>query len=429
MTARCFLDAKERITPRQPRTVQVPNVAEAVGTPAVSRKASARRKKLYASDCKLATRYLSALVLSTAFGLLAACSRETPAAASKPPVTADPDLFTADHPEFFKTAKAELRRLPTQVTANGVVSPDVNRTIHVTSLGSGRVVDLKVKLGDSVKKGQTLLVISSPDLASAFADYEKAKADEALSRKALDRAQMLYDRGAIAAKDLEVAQDAEDKAKVDLQTADHRVTILGGEPAKPSPLLELKSPVDGTIIEQNVAGAEGIKSLDNSPNLFTVANLGQVWVVCDVFENDLGEVHLGDSAEIRLNAFPDRVLNGRVADISRVLDPNTRSAKVRIVLPNPDGSLRTGMFAVATFRSRKLTDRIVVPATSVIRLHDKDWVFRKEGQNQFRKIAINADGLAPDGMQEIREGVHASDELVTNALEFSTEVAEKRAGQ
>jgi membrane fusion protein, heavy metal efflux system len=361
--------------------------------------------------------------------MLAACSRETPAAASKPPVTLDPDVFTADHPELFKTAKAELRQLPTQVTANGVISPDVNRTIHVTSLGSGRVVDLKVKLGDAVKKGQTLLVISSPDLASAFADYQKAKADEALSRKALDRAQMLYDRGAIAAKDLEVAQDAEDKAKVDLDTADHHVRILGGDPSKPGPLLELRSPIDGTIVEQNVAGAEGIKSLDNSPNLFTIANLGQVWVVCDVFENDLGDVHLDDSAEIRLNAFPDRVFKGRVADISRVLDPNTRSAKVRIVLPNLDGSLRTGMFAVATFRSRKLTDRIVVPATAVMRLHDKDWVFRKEGSDQFRKIVISADGLAPDGMQEIRSGVKPGDELVTNALEFSTDVAEKRAGQ
>jgi len=376
----------------------------------------------------LSARVITALLI-TALALLTSCSRETPAAASKPPVTLDPDVFTADHPELFKTAKAELRQLPTQITANGVISPDVNRTIHVTSLGSGRVVDLKVKLGDAVKKGQTLLAISSPDLASAFSDYEKARADEALSRKALDRAQMLYDRGAIATKDLEVAQDSEDKAKVDLETADHKVRILGGDPAKPSPLLELKSPIDGTIVEQNVAGAEGIKSLDNSPNLFTIANLGQVWVVCDVFENDLGEVHPDDSAEIRLNAFPDRVFKGRVADISRVLDPNTRSAKVRIVLPNPDGSLRTGMFAVATFRSRKLTDRIVAPATAIMRLHDKDWVFRKEGPEQFRKIAINADGLAPDGMQEIRAGVKAGDELVTNALEFSTDVAEKRAGQ
>jgi cobalt-zinc-cadmium efflux system membrane fusion protein len=357
-----------------------------------------------------------------------ACSKETPVAASKPAVTLDPDVFDTDHPELFKTAKAEARLLPTQVTANGTVTPDVNRTIHVTSLGAGRVVDLRTKLGDAVKKGQTLLVISSPDISSAFSDYEKAKADEALSHKALDRAQTLYDKGAIATKDLEVAQDAEDKAKVDVDTADHHVRILGGDPAHSSPLIELKAPVSGTIVEQNVAGSEGIKSLDNTPNLFTIANLSEVWVVCDVFENDLGEVHVGDAAEIRLNAFPERVFKGKVADISRVLDPNTRSAKVRIVLSNADGALRSGMFAVATFHSRKLTNRIVVPSTAIMRLHDKDWVFRKEGDKQFRKIEIKADGLAPDGMQEIREGVKAGDEVVANALEFSTEVAEKRSG-
>ena len=358
---------------------------------------------------------------------LAACSREIPAAASKTPITRDPDVFDADHPELFKTAKAGTRPLPTIVNANGVITPDVNRTIHVTSLGAGRVVDLKAKLGDTVKKGQTLLVISSPDLAGSFADYQKATADEVLSRKALERAQMLYQRGAIAAKDLESAQDTEDKAKVDVDTAEHRIKILGADPEHPSPLIELKAPVSGTIVEQNVATAEGIKSLDNTPNLFTIADLGQVWVVCDVFENDLEEVHPGDSAEIRLNAFSDRVFKGKVTDISRILDPNTRSAKVRIVLPNSDGALRSGMFAVATFRSRKLTDRIVVPATAVMRLHDKDWVFRKEGDKQFRKVAVQADGLAPDGMQEIRQGVNPGDELVTNALEFSTEVAEKKA--
>lgn len=371
------------------------------------------------------TALLALLLLAVA---MSACSREIPAAASKPAVTLDPDVFAADHPELFKTAKAETRALPTVVTANGVVTPAVNRTIHVTSLGSGRVVDLKAKLGDNVKKDQTLLIISSPDLAGSFADYEKAKADEVLSRKALERAQMLYQRGAIAAKDLETAQDAEDKAKVDVETAEHRIRILGADPAHPSPLIELKAPVSGTIVEQNVAGSEGIKSLDNTPNLFTIANLAEVWVVCDVFENDLGEVHLGDSAEIRMNAFRDRVFKGRVADISRVLDPNTRSTKVRIVLPNPDGSLRSGMFAVATFRSRKLTERVVVPSTAIMRLHDKDWVFRKEGENQFRKIAVQADGLAPDGLHEIRQGVKAGDELVTNALEFSTDVAEKRSG-
>jgi cobalt-zinc-cadmium efflux system membrane fusion protein len=307
------------------------------------------------------------------------------------------------------------------------VNPDVNRTIRVTSLGAGRVVDLKVKLGDFVKKGQTLLVISSPDLAAAMSDYQKAVADEVLSRKALDRSQMLYDRGAVAAKDLETAQDLEDKAKIDVSTADQHVRVLGADPAHPSPLIDLRAPVAGTIVEQNVAGFEGIKSLDNTPNLFTIADLSEVWVVCDVFENDLGQVHEGDSAEIRLTAFPDQLFHGKVGDISRVLDPNTRSAKVRIVLANSGGLLRPGMFAVAKFHSRKMTDRVVVPATAIMRLHDKDWVFRKEGGRNFRRVAVQADGLAPDGMQEIREGVKPGDEVVANALEFSTDVAEKKA--
>jgi cobalt-zinc-cadmium efflux system membrane fusion protein len=340
------------------------------------------------------------------------CAKDTPAAAAKPTVTLDPDVFETDHPELFKTAKAETRPLPTVVTANGTVTPDVSRTIHVTSLGGGRVVDLKAKLGDSVKKGQTLLVISSPDLAGAMSDYQKARADEVLAHKALDRAQLLYDRGAIAAKDLETAQDLEDKAKVDVETADHRVRVLGADPARPSPLIDLKAPVAGTIVE---------------PNLFTIADLAEVWVVCDVFENGLGDVHLGDSAEIHLNAFPDRKFRGKVVDISRVLDPNTRSAKVRIVLPNGEGALRPGMFAAATFQSRKLTDRVVVPSTAIMRLHDRDWVFRKEGDKRYRKVAVQADGLAPDGMQEVRDGVKAGDEVVSNALEFSTEVAEKKA--
>ncbi len=374
----------------------------------------------------VASRLVSLAVLFVALMVGAGCSTETPVAASKAPVTVDPDVFSVSDPQLFKTAKAETRALPTELTANGTVTPDVNRTIHVTSLGGGRVIDLKVKLGDSVTKGQTLLVISSPDLAGAMSDYQKARADEVLSRKALDRAQLLYDKGAIAAKDLETAQDAEDKAKVDVSTAEQHVRVLGADPAHPSALIDLRAPVAGTIVEQNVAGFEGVKSLDNTPNLFTIADLSQVWVVCDVFENDLGDVHLGDSAEITLNAFGDRRFSGTVADISRVLDPNTRSAKVRIVLANPDGALRPGMFAVAKFRSRKATNRVVVPATAIMRLHDKDWVFRKEGGNNFRRVMVVADGLAPDGMQEIREGVKADDEVVANALEFSTEVAEKK---
>jgi cobalt-zinc-cadmium efflux system membrane fusion protein len=356
----------------------------------------------------------------------ASCSNGAKSPPTKAEVTIDPSLYSIDHPELFKLVRAEARKLPTVLTANGSVTPDVTRTIHVTSQGSGRVVQLKVKLGDSVKKGQELLSIYSADVAGAFSDYQKAVADERLAKTSLERAQLLYSHGALAEKDLQQAQDAEEKARVDVQNTEQHVRILGGDPAHPGSLIELRAPVSGTIVEQNVSGFEGIKSLDNSPNLFVIADLTQVWVVCDVYENDLGQVQLGDAAKIRLNAYPDKVYEGRVADISRVLDPNLRSAKVRIVLPNPDGTLRPNMYAAATFRSRKMQPRLVIPSAAMMRLQDKDWVFRKEGQNQFRKIEVHAQGVTEDGFQELQDGpLKAGDEAVANALAFSSSVTEQ----
>ncbi|HEY6767180.1 MAG TPA: efflux RND transporter periplasmic adaptor subunit, partial [Candidatus Sulfotelmatobacter sp.] len=282
-----------------------------------------------------------------------------------------------------------------------------------------------VRLGDYVKKGQGLLSIRSADLAGAFSDYQKAATDERLARKALDRAQLLYSHGALAEKDLQQAEDTEEKAKLDVQYTEQRVRLLGGDPAHPSFLIELRAPVSGTIVEQNISGFEGIKSLDNSPNLFTIADLTEVWVLCDLYENDLGEVRLGDTAEIRLNAYPNKTYHGKVADISRVLDPATRSAKVRIVLPNRDGSLRPGMFAVATFWSRNAQFRTVVPSTAVMRLQDKDWVFRKDGPQRFRRIEVRALGENSHGLEQIQGSLKAGEEIVANALEFSSTVAEQ----
>lgn len=370
-------------------------------------------------------RHQCAMVLTLIFiGWTAtSCSHEKPAP-TKTEVTLEPGIFNPDHPELFKVVQVQERQLPTLLSANCSIVPDVNRTIHVTSQGSGRVVDLRVKLGDYVKKGQTLLSIYSSDLSGAFSDYQKAVVDELLAKRALDRTQVLYSHGAAAEKDLELAQDAEDKAKVDVATAAQHVHLLGGDPAHPSSLIELRAPAAGTIVEQNISGFEGIKSLDNSPNLFTIADLSQVWVLCDVFENDLGDVNLGDPAEVRLNAFPERIFRGQISDISRVLDPNTRSAKVRIVLGNRDGDLRPGMYATAGFRSRRLQRHLIVPDTSVMRLQDRDWAFRKENDHRFHQIEVKTIGETPDGMHEVQEGdMHAGDEIVTNALEFSSAMA------
>jgi cobalt-zinc-cadmium efflux system membrane fusion protein len=351
------------------------------------------------------------------------CSNNTKAAATRTEVTLEAGVYDVDRPDLFRLAEVESRNLPDVLRANGSVTPDVSRTIRVTSLGSGRVVDLRARLGDRVNRGQILLRISSSDLATAMADYQKAQADEILSRKALERAQLLSSRGALAEKDLQLAQDTEDKAKIDLQTAEQRVHILGGDPAHAGPLIELRAPVSGTIVEQNVSGFEGVKSLDNTPNLFTIADLSMVWILCDVYENDLGIVGIGDAAEIRLNAYPDQIFRGVVQDISRVLDPNTRSAKVRVVLRNPDGSLRPGMFAVATFRSRRSRPRLVVPGTAILRLQDRDWIFRKEGDQRFRRVEVHALGEAGSGMVQVQDGLKPGDQIIATALDFSAAMA------
>ena len=359
----------------------------------------------------------------------AGCSSSTkadiaPSAAALPP--SDPNLFVVDHPEQFPLVAVGTRKLPDQLMVNGVISPDIALTVHVTSLSGGKAIDVRAKLGDDVKKGQVLVVIRSQDLVQAISDYKKFQADELLARHSLERAQLLYSHGAIAEKDLQTAQDAEQKAVVDVQSTEDRIRLLGGDVKDLSPIIEVKSPIAGTIVEQNTAGGEGVKSLDNSPNLFTVANLSRVWALCDVYENNLAQVRLGDIAEVTLNAFPDHRLRGRIGNISKMLDSNTRTAKVRIELDNSAGLMKPGMFATAEFVSQGRHDRLIVPSTALLRLHDKDWVFLQQEQHTFRRLEVQAGGVLPNGISVVLAGLHPGQKVVSDALQFSSTIEEQK---
>lgn len=357
------------------------------------------------------------LVLALSYG----CSRGTSEAAKTTEVitSTDPNIIRIENPDRFAVADVSIRQLADELHVNGVVAPDVDRSVPVLSLAGGRVVDIRARLGDEVKKGQLLVRINSPDLSSAFSDLQKFQADELLARKQLARAEQLYQRGAIAEKDLEAAQDAEAKAKVDLATAEQHVRVLGADPKNPTPLLEVRAPISGTIVEQNVTGGTGVRSLDNSPNLFTIADLSRVWVLCDAYQDALARVHLGDMADIYANGIPEHVFKGKVSNISRVLDPSTRTAKVRIEIDNPGLVLRSGMFVTASFKAVKPTDRIVIPATAVIHMHDKDWVFLPLGGKQFRRQEVQLGAVLPDGAQEIRAGLGPQSKVVVDGLQFS----------
>jgi cobalt-zinc-cadmium efflux system membrane fusion protein len=163
-----------------------------------------------------------------------------------------------------------------------------------------------------------------------------------------------------------------------------------------------------------VTGAGAVRSLDTT-NLFTISDLSHVWVVCDVYENDLPNVHIGDTAEIRLNAYPDSKLTGRVSNVLPILDPNIRTAKVRIELQNP-GFMRLGMFATAVFQGQSMEMHTAVPATAILHMHDRDWVFVPAEGNAFRRLEVVSGDALAGGRQEVRSGLKAGQRVVSNAL-------------
>jgi cobalt-zinc-cadmium efflux system membrane fusion protein len=282
-------------------------------------------------------------------------------------------------------------------------------------LVSGRIAGIYARLGDTVQKGQRLLTIRSDDIAGGFSDYRKAVRTEALTRIQLERAQDLYQHGAVALNDLQVAQQTEDNAKVDVETTAEKLELRGSDLNHPTGLVDVMSPVSGVITDQQVTNAAGVQSLGTAP--FTISDLSNIWVVCDVYENDLASVHLGDVAEISLNAYPERPFKGKVSNIGATLDPAIRTAKVRIEVQNP-GMMRLGMFVRATFRGQTREMHTVVPASAVMHMQDRDWVFVPAPDRKFRRLQVVSGDLLPDNvnMQEIKSGLEPGQQLVTNAL-------------
>jgi cobalt-zinc-cadmium efflux system membrane fusion protein len=369
-----------------------------------------------------------ALIALAMVSLLAACGQDASAhtdqgeRAPRVEEVSDSSLLQVAHPEEFALVQVTSQAVSDRLSGTCVVSPDVNRTVPVNALGGGRVVDLKASLGDRVHRGQTLVTISSPDLSAALADHLKAVADETLAHKQLDRARLSLEHGLIAQRDLEAADDAEQKAQVDVRATQERVRMLGGDPSQPAPFIELKAPIDGTIIEQNVTPAAGVKSPDNAPNLFTIADLSRVWILCDVHENELSRARVGEAARIRFSAYPDSSYAGRIGNVSQVLDPNTRTAKVRVEMKNASGMMKPGMFAVADLESSNQESRVVVPATAIVQLHDASWVFLKIGATMFRRLPIQIAGEAQPGLQVVLAGLVPGQEVVRNALAFAQTV-------
>lgn len=353
-------------------------------------------------------------------------AKEAPPATPAITLSGGSDLVNVKDTSLFPLTQTVMRSMYSTLNATGSVTPDVSRELPVLSLANGRVVALHVRLGDNVRKGQAIMDVQSNDVAVAFQTYVKTVNDEHLARITLDRDKGLYDKGAIAQTQLEAAQTLEDDARTDLKASEQQLRILGVNKDKPGDTVTIYAPTSGVIINQNAtaSAAAGITYAGAGGSL-TIADLSHVWIVCDVYENDLASVHLGEQAEIRLSAYPGRVLNGTIADIGSILDPSIRTAKIRIQVPNPGNMLRLGMFATATFQSAKEAQVVAVPNAAVLHLHDRAFVFvPSDTHGSFRTSEVTTGRTLAGNMVEVTFGLGPNRQVVGNALELQNAAAQ-----
>ena len=362
--------------------------------------------------------------------LLSACEKKFNPADGAPPAstvvpTGDMSQVTVDKPGLFPLVAAEQVEAPAELKVTGSVYPDIAREVPVISLASGRVVDIKARLDDNVKKGQLLLKVQSPDITSAYNAYLKAVNDEQLTNKTYLRSKDLYAHGAISQGMLEQAEDSGKDNQADLTAAEEQLNTLGIDKHNPQSIVPVYAPISGVIVAQNVtiAAAAGV-NYSGSATAFTIADLSVVWIVCDVYENDMPKLQLGQTAQIKVNAYPDRPLTGRISDIGPVLDPSIRTAKVRIEVANP-GFLKLGMFVTSTFLSKSNEVHAVVPAAAVLHLHDRDWVFVPAGGSAFKRVEVQGGRMLDGNRQEILSGINPGQQVVSNVLQLEATLEAK----
>jgi membrane fusion protein, heavy metal efflux system len=354
-----------------------------------------------------------------------------------PPAQVEPDMdvtnVKVDHPEQFPVVTAGSHAATTELNATANVYPDTAKQVPVISTATGKVIDIKARVGDEVQKGQLLFTVRSTDIAGAFSDYRHAVAAEKLSKLQLDRAKILLDDGAIPKSQLEIAQTAEDTALVDVDTTAKHLQVLGvADPNNPSDIISMVAPVSGVITDQQITNSAAVQAFapsNPSPTNpystgypFTISDMSDIWIICDVFENNLAQIHMDEYVDVRLNAYPNRVFKGRISNIGQILDPVLHTAKVRLEVPNTDRLMRIGMFASVTFHGDTVGNHALVPSSAILNLHDSNFVYVPGADNHFRRIEVVPGVMMPDKTQEVVSGIKPGDKVVSNALVLQSTV-------
>jgi cobalt-zinc-cadmium efflux system membrane fusion protein len=314
---------------------------------------------------------------------------------------------------------AEVKEIPNSLVLPAAVEADPARTVKVLPPLTGRIIDLKVQLGDQVAKGQALAVLDSGDLAQAYSDDDKARSMLRLTKLTLDRAQGLVKAGGGAVKDLQQAESDYAQAQAEFERAEARLKEIGAsaELSGKSRVLTMTAPAAGNITDLQIA--PGAFANDPTASIMTIASLDTVWITANVPEKDLAFVTVGQRVDVTLPAYPGKTFTGKVQFISAVLDSDTRRAKTRIAFANPDGALRPGMFANAKFLAPSKPE-LFVPTSALLMANETTtvfvevmpWVFERrpiEIDHQEEDLVAVSKGLKDGDRVIVRGGVLLSD--------------------
>ena len=370
------------------------------------------------------TGYLSAaLLLGLALG---GCSSEDPGNktyAAGNSASSAAGLFTVpqDQMAHVQLITIQPSKWPRILRLTGTVAYNGFLTTPVITQVSGPVSRIVVSPGQQVGQGHPMLYVSSPDYSQLRANYLKARDAHALAHKNYVRSQDLYAHHAIAERDLQAAESAEIQAQADLQAAEQSLKVLGIP--RPDTLVEnpvspevpLLAPISGEVVERLCAPGQVIQAAQTQ--CFTVSNMSTVWVLANVYENQLAYVHVGDQVTMQTDAYPD-IFTGRISFMGAALDPTSRTLQARIDTKNPAGKLKKDMYVTAIVQAGQIKDALVVPDAAVLRdAQNEPFVYVEAGNNQFSRRAVKL-GESNNGQTQILSGLTVGDRVAGNGSLF-----------
>jgi cobalt-zinc-cadmium efflux system membrane fusion protein len=348
----------------------------------------------------------SSFLLTVVLAVASACQRETVAQPVESTRPANEVWVTQKQIREAGIATADVGNRPVgnSLVTTGRITFSDTRVGHVFSPVTGRVTNCLVPLGQSVRRGTPLAIIESPDLGTAVSDLEKAEADLVAAQRELERQKELFDGHAAAQRDYEAAESNYRKAKAERERAAQKSSLLLTGNHVTNHEYIVRAPIDGDVVVRNVSlgmEVQGQYTGGNAAELFTIGNLDPVWVLADVFELDLPRVYIGSPVLVNFVSYPGRQFAGKIDWISGVLDPATRTAKVRCTIANADHRLRPEMFATVSIDTDG-QEKLAVPRTSVIRLGDQlvafvDKGLSRDGSERFERRIVSVDDAEAGG--------------------------------